>query len=219
MTKRRLAQYIREFKKVFSDGPGQELVEQLGELVQSLPDDSWTKSQTPGEYPLPKEFKNSTAEFALFSDGACRGNPGPGSWGMMGQDRAGKVIFESSGVEMLTTNNRMELVGAIEALKQLAAYCTETLEAKLPYDGKIFLYSDSRYVLDGLDKWIDGWKARGWKKADKKSPENLEYWQEIDQLREKFPKLEYVWIKGHSGHPQNERCDGLANEALDLAGL
>ena len=84
---------------------------------------------------------------------------------------------------------------------------------------KLILFSDSKYVVDGLKSWIHGWKRRGWKKADKKVPENVELWQQLDQLVSKFKNIEYQWVKGHAGHPQNERCDQLANEALDDAGF
>jgi ribonuclease HI len=215
MNKRKLIQAIKELKRAFNEGRPRELIVELENFVSELPDDP-TKSQS-AELTLPREITKGS--WALFSDGACRGNPGPGSWGMLGQNDEGVVLFEASGVEMLTTNNRMELAGAIEALRALKNHWVDQLGHSLPVSAPVYLYSDSRYVLDGLEQWIEGWKARGWKKADKKPPENLEFWQELDELKHHFESLNYVWVKGHSGHPQNERCDRLANEALDEAGL
>ena len=85
--------------------------------------------------------------------------------------------------------------------------------------GAVFLYSDSKYVVDGIQKWVPGWKRRGWKKADNKAPENLDLWQELDVLVSKFDELQFKWVKGHSGHPQNEFCDQLANKSLDESGF
>ncbi len=152
-------------------------------------------------------------EFAYyaFSDGACRGNPGPGAWGSVVQDIEGLVVYEASGVEVNTTNNRMELQGAIEALK--------FIEQEFGTTGPIALVSDSKYVVDGLKSWVAGWKRRGWKKADGKTPENVLQWQELDEVSSHFNDIQYFWVKGHSGHPQNEKCDQLANEALDDAGF
>ena len=114
---------------------------------------------------------------------------------------------------MTTTNNRMELEGALQALEALTREDTKALSKS------VFLYSDSKYVVDGIEKWVPGWKKRGWKKADKKEPENLALWQELDTVVGKFKKLRFQWVKGHAGHPQNEYCDQLANQALDEAGL
>jgi ribonuclease HI len=170
-----------------------------------------------GQFPLPHEITSLNDAFALFSDGACRGNPGPGSWGSMGQNINGEVIFEASGVDTVTTNNKMELEGAIQALERLKSHQQAGgLSAKTP----VILYSDSKYVVDGIMKWVPGWKRRGWKKADKKTPENVEQWQELDRLKLEFGEaLSFRWVKGHAGHPQNERCDQLANLALDEAGF
>jgi len=165
-----------------------------------------------GDLPLPKEI-TASCEIAVFSDGACRGNPGPGAWGMVGQDYQGLVLFKGSGVETRTTNNRMEMSGAIEAFK---AILNEEVDAK---ETSVLLYSDSKYVVDGLKSWMKGWKARGWKKADKKTPENVDLWQELDEVVKNFREVRYFWVKGHAGHPQNELCDQLANEALDDSGF
>lgn len=137
----------------------------------------------------------------IFTDGACSGNPGAGGWGAI--LRYNDVEKELSGGEENTTNNRMELTAVISALKALKEPCNITL------------YTDSRYVMDGIEKWIISWKQNGWKTANKKSPvKNVELWQELDALREKH-EIRFVWVKGHAGHPENERCDELArNEAL-----
>lgn len=163
-------------------------------------------------FPLPPELKKTDKSFFLYSDGACRGNPGPGAWGVMVQDYKGEVIFENANIKNPTTNNQMELEGAIQALNYLLG-----LELD-PSSMIIHLFSDSKYVVDGLKSWMDGWKRRGWKKADKKVPENIDYWKKIDSLRSQFININYYWVKGHAGHPQNERCDQLANQVLDENG-
>ena len=156
---------------------------------------------------LPKEISSGN-DFALFSDGACRGNPGPGAWAYVIQDSEGKIISKEKDFSQKTTNNRMELAGAIEALKYVKSQSIQ---------GNFFLYTDSRYLVDGIEKWIHSWKKRGWKKADKKEPENIELWKALDSLNEEL-SVSFKWVKGHAGHPQNELCDKLANEALDEAG-
>lgn len=166
-------------------------------------------SSDPAGFTVPVEAKGA---YTVYSDGGCRGNPGPGAWGAMGQAPDGLVFFESSGFEFHTTNNRMELTGAIESLKALE---NELQEQNLGMNHAAFLYSDSKYVVDGISKWVPGWKARGWKKADKKTPENVELWQSFDEVAARFSNLEFKWVKGHSGHPQNEHCDLLANKAMD----
>ena len=132
----------------------------------------------------------------IFTDGACKGNPGPGGWGAI--LRYNGVEKQISGGEKQTTNNRMELSAVLYALKALKEPC------------RIKLQSDSKYVLDSLSKgWVYGWKKKGWKKSDGKPALNVDLWQ---QLLEEIAKheIEYVWIKGHAGHPENERCDALA---------
>jgi len=160
-------------------------------------------------FPLPEASK-SEFDFFGFSDGACRGNPGPGAWGSMIQDSSGKVIFEGSGVERPSTNNRMEMTGALR--------CLEFLKEKGFIEDRVIVISDSKYVVDGMNQWVLGWKKRGWKKADKKTPENVDLWMALDKLRLEFKHVGFSWVKGHAGHPQNERCDQLANEALDSEG-
>lgn len=164
-----------------------------------------------------KEKKAEPQTFVLFSDGACRGNPGPGAWGSLGENPEGEVIFESAGVEMSTTNNRMEIEGAIRALNELENYLNS--KGKAPENTKVSLYSDSRYVVDGVNEWVARWKKRGWKKKDGKAPENLDLWKKLEYDKNKFFIVTFHWIKGHSGYPQNERCDLLANQALDELGV
>ena len=132
----------------------------------------------------------------IYTDGACSGNPGPGGWGailMYGPHKK-----EMSGGEPQTTNNRMELTGVITALEALNEPCV------------VELYSDSKYVIDALEKgWAKGWRARGWKKADKSPALNPDLWEKLLNLTEGHV-IHYKWIKGHAGHPENERCDRLA---------
>ncbi|MBT7608174.1 MAG: ribonuclease HI [Bacteriovoracaceae bacterium] len=192
-----------------------EAVDYLLSKVNELPEIEAKSNALKEEFPLPNEVRNNDDSFAVFSDGACRGNPGPGSWGVMAQDKTGLVIFESSGVDLPTTNNRMELEGAIQGLVLLKDHLTEL---GVFNQAKVFLYSDSKYVVDGISKWVESWKKRGWKKADKKVPENIEQWKQLDTINNEYTDLKFLWVKGHTGHPQNEHCDALANLALDESG-
>jgi ribonuclease HI len=133
----------------------------------------------------------------IYTDGACSGNPGPGGWGAILQF-AGKEK-ELLGGEKATTNNRMELMGAIAALESLTRPCP------------VVLYTDSQYVQKGIKEWIHGWKKRGWKKADGKPVINADLWQRLD-LAAKPHKVDWRWVRGHSGDPMNERADGLARK-------
>jgi ribonuclease HI len=155
--------------------------------------------------------------FAVFADGACRGNPGPGAWATMIQDTKAQIILRSTGVDMPTTNNKMELEGVIRGLNGLIEKWIE--DGISDHESPVFVYSDSKYVIEGIEKWVSGWKARGWKKADGKEPENLNLWRELDQLKSRFNHITFLWVKGHAGHPQNEMCDKMANLALDEAGF
>jgi len=139
----------------------------------------------------------------IFTDGACKGNPGPGGWGAI--LRTGEHEKELSGGEPATTNNRMELMGAIEALKALKQPCAVTL------------HTDSKYVIDGITSWIFGWQRNGWKNAAKKPVANADLWQDL-MAATKQHKVEWVWVKGHDGHPENERADRLASDAALRAG-
>ena len=135
----------------------------------------------------------------IYTDGACSGNPGPGGWGAL--LRYGAVEKELSGAEPLTTNNRMELMGAISALEAL----------KRP--ARITLHTDSTYVRDGIMKWLKGWKAKGWMTADKKPVKNQDLWQRLEAATH-IHEIEWLWVKGHSGHPENDRVDQLARDAI-----
>ena len=141
----------------------------------------------------------SSGVVIIHTDGACSGNPGPGGWGAV-LEFNGKAR-ELKGGERLTTNNRMELRAAIEALKALTKPCT------------VELWSDSVYVRDGITKWIHGWKENGWKTADKKPVKNVDLWQELDAVMARH-KVRFHWLKGHAGHEANERADALANEGM-----
>jgi len=136
----------------------------------------------------------------VYTDGACRGNPGPGGWGAILE--MGKHRRELKGGERETTNNRMELKAAIEALTALNRRC------------RVELYTDSEYVRKGITEWMDGWKKKGWKTAAKKPVKNRELWEVLDSQRNRHD-VNWHWVKGHSGHPGNERADALANEAID----
>ncbi|MFC5343595.1 ribonuclease HI [Brevundimonas staleyi] len=136
----------------------------------------------------------------IHTDGACKGNPGPGGWGAILQAQ-GKSK-ELCGGEPLTTNNRMELMAAIMALETLTRPC------------KVDLHTDSKYVMDGITGWIHGWKARGWKTADKKPVKNDDLWKRLDVARARH-EVKWHWVKGHAGHPLNERADQLANLGIE----
>jgi ribonuclease HI len=136
----------------------------------------------------------------IYSDGACQGNPGPGGWGAIlisGGHR--KDIW---GGETLTTNNRMELMAAIQALEVLKKPC------------EVELHTDSKYVLQGITEWLRGWKARGWKTADKKPVKNEDLWRRLDEARLRHD-VKWKWVKGHAGHELNEHADALANRGVD----
>ena len=136
----------------------------------------------------------------IYTDGSSKGNPGPGGWGsiIISPDK----VIEIGGRENMTTNNRMELTSAIEALKNIDS--TQS----------IIIFSDSQYVIKGITEWIHGWIIKGWKNSQKKAVLNRDLWEELLKVSETHD-LEWHWIKGHSGHPENERADELANEAID----
>lgn len=136
----------------------------------------------------------------IYTDGACRGNPGPGGWGALLRYGSHEKIL--SGAEDHTTNNRMELMGAIQALAAMQQPC------------KIDLYTDSQYVQKGISEWIAGWKKRGWKKADKTAVKNADLWMELDKEASRHT-VTWHWVKGHSGHPENDLVDSIANKAID----
>jgi len=148
---------------------------------------------TPSKPPSPKP------EVELFTDGACSGNPGPGGWAAI--LRTGEREKELSGGDPATTNNKMELMGVISGLEALKRPCV------------VKLYTDSKYVLEGATKWIHGWKRNGWRTADKKPVKNVELWQRLDAAA-KPHRIHWSWVKGHSGHPENDRADALARSEI-----
>ncbi len=140
------------------------------------------------------------ADVEIFTDGACRGNPGPGGWGAL--LRYGRHEKELFGGEPDTTNNRMELMAAIRALESLTRRC------------KVSLTTDSSYVRNGITQWLPNWKQRGWKTAAKKAVKNADLWQRLD-LAAQAHDVTWHWVRGHNGHPENERADQLANKGID----
>lgn len=141
-------------------------------------------------------------EVELYADGACLGNPGPGGWGFLLRVHTpeGPKEKEGSGFEVATTNNRMEIMAVIRGLESLSRPC------------KVHLVSDSQYVVKGLGEWLPGWKRKGWRKADGQPVLNAELWQRLDELA-RLHDLRPRWVKGHAGHPENERVDHLARVA------
>ncbi len=139
----------------------------------------------------------------IFTDGACKGNPGPGGWGVL--LRMGRHEKELSGGEPATTNNRMVMTAVIKALSALIEPCDVTV------------HTDSRYVIDGMTKWVAGWKKRGWTNASKQPVKNVDLWHDLIAATARH-KVQWEWVRGHSGHPENERADRLASNAADEAG-
>ena len=142
---------------------------------------------------------SEATEVEIFADGACSGNPGPGGWAAILRHR--RVEKELSGSEPHTTNNRMEMLAAIMGLEALKRRC------------RVRLYSDSQYVRDGITKWIAGWKRRGWRTADNQPVKNIDLWQRLDQAAAGH-EISWIWVRGHAGHPGNERADALARFAI-----
>ena len=140
------------------------------------------------------------ADVEVFTDGACRGNPGPGGWGVV--LRYGRHEKEMYGGEPETTNNRMELMAAIQGLESLIRPC------------KVSLTTDSVYVRSGITQWLPAWKQRGWKTSGGKPVKNIDLWKRLDQAAQAHD-VSWHWVKGHSGHPENERADVLANRGID----
>lgn len=140
----------------------------------------------------------------IYTDGACKGNPGPGGWGVL--LKHGTTEKELFGGEPSTTNNRMEMMAVIQALTALKKPCDVTL------------YLDSQYVLKGITEWIPGWKAKGWRTAAKQPVKNVDLWQQLDQLvQESGHRIDWRWVRGHNGDPGNERADALANQGVEQA--
>jgi len=136
----------------------------------------------------------------IYTDGACKGNPGPGGWGALLKFKG--TVKEYFGGETNTTNNRMEMTAAIEALSKLTRTC------------QVVLTTDSQYLRKGITEWIVNWKQRGWKTANKKPVKNADLWQKLDELSQKH-QITWHWVKGHSGHYENERADELANKGIE----
>jgi len=138
----------------------------------------------------------------IYADGACKGNPGPGGWGVLlrakGRER------ELHGGEPHTTNNRMELTAVIRALEALTRHC------------RVEVYTDSEYVRNGITEWMPNWKRRGWKTADRKPVKNVDLWQALDAAADRH-EVRWHWVRGHAGHPENERADALANRGVPLS--
>lgn len=136
----------------------------------------------------------------IYTDGACKGNPGPGGWGAIlrhnGKERTIK------GAEAHTTNNRMEMTAAIMALEALTRHC------------QVDLYTDSQYLRQGMTEWLAQWKKRGWRNSKKEPVKNADLWQQLDELAQRH-QIRWHWVRGHSGHPENEQADALANEAIE----
>ena len=141
-----------------------------------------------------------TARVELYTDGACKGNPGPGGWGVL--LRYGDAEKELYGAESLTTNNRMELLAVIHGLEALTR------------SSRVLITTDSQYVKNGISSWIHTWKKNGWRTAARKPVKNIDLWQRLDDLVCRH-EVEWEWVKGHAGHPENERADGLANRAIE----
>ena len=219
MRKSEIQKSLRKLRSVFDDdAQALEALDLLSFKAEAFPEDKKVAIvDFSGDFALPDEMRGLSQGYAIFADGACRGNPGPGAWATMIQNTLGEVILKSSGVDVPTTNNKMELEGVIRGLKGLIEKWID--EGISDRESPVFVYSDSKYVIEGIDKWVIGWKARGWKKADNKEPENLLLWKELDQLKSRFNHIHFLWVKGHAGHPQNEMCDRMANLALDEAGF
>lgn len=150
---------------------------------------------TPTAYPSPR------TDALIYTDGACKGNPGPGGWGVW--LRSGSHSKELSGGEANTTNQRMELTAVVEALRALTRPCD------------VVLYSDSRYVLDGISKWIHNWKRNGWRTSAKQPVKNADLWEALDSAASRH-RIDWRWVKGHAGDEGNERADTLASAAAEL---
>lgn len=147
-----------------------------------------------------REISNDTID--IFSDGACKGNPGPGGWGAV--LRFSDHEKEIHGGEALTTNNRMEMMAVIEALRQLSG------------PSRVRVFTDSQYVQKGISEWLPGWKARRWRTAANQPVKNVDLWQRMDALAAQH-QIQWLWVKGHAGHPENERADALANRGIGKA--
>lgn len=213
MKRKEAIKVLNRLKDVFrGDEEARNALDSLLLKAELLEDEKRVSVDNLSEFPLPEELKDMSDALALFSDGACRGNPGPGAWGILIQNAKKDIILKSSGVEFKTTNNRMELSGVIQGLNEIASMEFDLYKP-------VFVYSDSKYVIDGMKSWLSGWKERGWRKSDGKEPENVDLWKSLDEVSTKFSSLHFIWVKGHAGHPQNEYCDQMCNQALNDSGF
>ena len=140
----------------------------------------------------------------IYTDGACKGNPGPGGWGALLRHNGTEKTLK--GAEAHTTNNRMELMAAIKALEVLTRSC------------QVDLYTDSQYLRQGMTEWLVGWKKKGWRNSKNEPVKNVDLWQQLDSLAKQH-QIRWHWVKGHSGHPENEQADALANQAIEELGI
>jgi ribonuclease HI len=211
MNKAKLKKQLKELSSVLNSKSAQEAISILEKEIKALkePEKGNKVCSDSSQFSIPKEIQGKTNAYVLFTDGACRGNPGPGSYGYLIQKTDGEVLTQGAEAFAHTTNNKMEMSGVIKAV--------QALEDELTPMHELFVYTDSKYIVDGMKSWVAGWKKRGWKKADKKAPENLDLWQELDRLSQ-VCHIEFNWVKGHAGHPQNEYVDQLANIELDKNG-
>lgn len=156
---------------------------------------------------MDKQAQNGIRQVEIFTDGACKGNPGPGGWGVCLQFNG--ETREFFGGEPETTNNRMELLAAIRALQEL-----ESIQDDAQSSLQVQLHTDSQYVQKGMSEWMHGWKKRGWRTADKKPVKNEALWKELDELAQRY-QVKWFWVRGHDGHAGNERADWLANQGVE----
>jgi ribonuclease HI len=209
MKKSKLKLNLTELSKYLKSGEARKAIAILENELGNYQEPE-AKQVTIAEFEVPAEIVGKSNAYAVYTDGACRGNPGPGSYGYIIQISSGDIIAKGSEAFKYTTNNKMEMSGVINGVNYLKDKLT-------PFD-EVYVYTDSKYIVDGMKSWVAGWKRRGWKKADKKAPENLDLWKELDELST-ICHLSFHWIKGHAGHPQNEFVDQLANIELDKNGF
>ena len=210
--------YLRQLaaiRKFLKDDSLEESFTKIEQVLNAQPEKE-KKAKGAINFAIPMELLGKENAYLLYADGACRGNPGPGAFGCLLQDSNGTIVFEHAETSELTTNNQMELQGVIAGIHILK----QKIQNKGISASDVYLriFTDSRYVVDGITKWVESWKKRGWKKADNKAPENLSLWQELDASVNGLGVVHFEWVKGHAGHPQNEHCDQLANQALDNEG-
>jgi ribonuclease HI len=234
MTQHPWSALLKQIKQAHSqDRTLGKLVNELNQYLDRLYENNSPASLT-SNHPVSKGSEISTSNplppfgvVALYGDGACRGNPGPGAWACFALDHQGQKIFEASSFDVQTTNNKMELSAVIHGLKTLNqlrnaasdAGFRESESEQWKKAKEYEVYSDSKYVIEGCLSWMAQWKRRGWLKSDGKAPENLASWQQLDQciegLKAQGIKIKWSWVKGHAGHTHNEYCDQLCNQALD----